>query len=232
MKFDSSKLYFIHPVEKYGLTISPIRGITSTDFTFLASVTPDWNKMNDEDVDDTFGLMCLNGKHLGIFCKTFGNKYYIGIEGWVKGDSGDEYVSLYEEVFDLNSTIDIGFVYKSKSMIKLYLNNKFKHIKINNELIDDYKSSIFWVGCATAQHNYDEKFRHYYHGEFKYSSVHSKSLKLSEIYRIFSSIDNISSIDHIKYNTIFMTDFKTYTPYKILDNTMNGNHLTLYMPDI
>ena len=48
MKFNGNKAYFLTPTNKYGLSKVEPKDITEDNFTYIARLTIDWDKMNKD----------------------------------------------------------------------------------------------------------------------------------------------------------------------------------------
>ena len=86
-----------------------------------------------------------------------------------------------------------------------------------------------WVGAANAFNSCDDAHKHYYRGEISFVGVYGRYLSDDEIRKVY---DNSQSVWHQKQlqdeNTVLFSNLQTTTPYKIYDDSDNGNHLILY----
>ena len=100
---------------------------------------------------------------------------------------------------------------ESNQQIHFICNLEEKYIKLNDfkksfkgKLVTDYRFSYMWVGCGNGL-NDDAKFQFY---------------------------GKMNSVEIIKNNkTIFKTDFKQKTKFKVFDQSNCGNHLVKYDKD-
>jgi len=100
---------------------------------------------------------------------------------------------------------------KGNQKIHFTCNLEEKYLKLNDvqqsfkgKLVNDYRYSYLWIGCGNGL-NDDAKFQFY---------------------------GKMNSVKIIKNNkTIFKTDFKQKTKFKVFDQSNCGNHLIKYKKD-
>ena len=86
-----------------------------------------------------------------------------------------------------------------------------------------------WVGAANAFKTCAIEHRQYFRGSISYVSVHSEYLSDLDIKKIYGNTTSISELKKLQNeNTVLFSDLKIRTPYKVFDNSDNGNHLIVY----
>ena len=208
LKIDKDNVYFLPQSNKNSLsTALPQFSDGVKSFEFMVKFKPDFSKSKP---DTNYGIMMLNGKHLGI--------------SWLESEDGQSNIvgSLWTEnglqqVFSPltnyygKRTEDYTFAHFTVDIENgiMRLNNAAEEKasvsqKIKGKLSNDYKISYLWVGCGNNFENCDDEFRWNFDGDITYAEV---------------IIDG---------KTIFKSKCEKKTKYKIYDESENGNHLIKY----
>ncbi len=111
----------------------------------------------------------------------------------------------------MHNTFKIHFVCNLKEKYLLIKENKglFKEKKINfdGEMLEDYKTAYLWVGCGYGFSECPEEYRQYYTGDISYLKIKKDD------------------------KTIFLSNFKKRTDFKVFDESGCGNHLLKFQED-
>lgn len=230
IQFNGSEAWFVSPDNKYGLSKFPAKKITDGDFSFLAKIKVNWNKMNPNDLTREGGIIIKNGLHLGLSVIKPDNQHvYIKGTIWTMdaslGTNGmknyDILVKVNNEEGDLEKEYEIGFSFKkSEKLFSVYCNGTWKTEKFNGTLLD-YSNAWLWIGCSNPLDTCPIDFKHFFNGEIYNASIFYKSLDKEEIMEVYENFENVSK----RLKPVCLYDFKKQTPYKILDISGNGNHL-------
>jgi hypothetical protein len=201
MRLDKDNVYFLPPNNKNGLSISPPSRFDLCDsFEFIVKVKPDLEKLKEEK----FGgyVVSINGKHLGIQVKD------VFIDGTLWTTTGEKKLTdmnkyIYPKY--MHNTFKIHFICNLKEKYIKIKENKdlFKEqiIKFDGEMIEEYKTAYLWVGCGYGFSECPVEFRQYYTGDISYLEIKKDD------------------------KTIFLSNFKKKTDFKIFDESGCGNHL-------
>lgn len=223
LSFDGKTAWFIQPDSQYGLSTSPIKKITTDNFSFITKVKIDWDKMDGNGDTNQSGIVMINGMHMGISAfKSELSKCSINAKIWTEDDNGNnvEYVNSIQ-INDLETEFEIGFsVDIEKNETFIYCNGQTRLLKLSGRIVD-YSNALFWVGASMPLKYIDFKFHHYLFGEISYVAVVQKTLNSDDYRNLFLDYKNNS----INKNSVAAFDFEKQTPYKILDISGNGNNL-------
>jgi len=196
LTINDNNYFFIPPNNKNGLSTSlPSDFHKAKSFEFICDVEVDVEKMNEFNHQGY--LMCLNGKHLGVFAGTD----YIGVSLWT--EHGEEKVEVFPKDMKRNQRIHFVCNLEKKYFEIKNTGNLWKDKKhyFEGELVSDYRFSYLWIGCGNG-FNDDARFQFY---------------------------GKLHKVEVIKNNkTIFKTDFKQKTKFKVFDQSNCGNHLIKY----
>ena len=248
LNFNGKSGWFCPPKNKYGLSTKEVKDITLDNFSFLARVKPNWDRIRTIPYSHKeCGIIIKNGKHTGIsaIVNEEGTKFFIKGTVWTKVESnvvmpvqdGDvlEFKELAknEEVptdillrvnwgpNDLEKEFDLGFTYnKKEKKLSLYCNGQWETKTFEGELID-YSNSWLWVGVCNPLESCPEEFRHFYFGTMNYVGIYQECLTKEEIVNTFKDTTTINK----NLNPVCIFDFEKHTPYKVLDVTYNGNNI-------
>ena len=66
LEFTGDNAWFVSPDSKYGISRLPAKTITEGDFSFLAKINVNWDKMNPDDRTREGGVIIKNGLHMGL----------------------------------------------------------------------------------------------------------------------------------------------------------------------
>jgi len=197
MILNKDDVYFIPPNNKNGLCTSPPNRFDLCDsFEFIVKIKPDLVALKDEKYGGY--VVGLNGKHLGIQIKD------VFVDGTLWTTTGEKKLThIYPKY--MHDTFKIHFVCNLKEKyIKIKENQGLFEESItyfDGEMVDEYKDSYLWVGCGYGFGECPIEDRQYYTGEISYLEIKK---------------DN---------KTIFLSNFKKYTDFKVFDESGNGNHL-------
>lgn len=229
MRFENGKYYFIKDSNKYNLHLETIKDVTENSFTFITKCKPDWDLI---EKNSTVAIVVKNGKHIGIIGGKFESpsgidEYFISVTGWTIDDE------LNEIPFDLNLQVDkneneynISFIHNlEKKEIELYVNDKKASLNYKGDIID-YSNSYLWVGCGHGFPKYYKDHQWMYTGDIFFIGIYKTNLNKNQIDKIIND-DSLSASTDKNLKPAFVTNFKTYTPYKVKDDTGYGNNLII-----
>ncbi len=171
LKIDKDNVYFLPPTNKNSLsTALPQFSGDVKSFEFKVKFKPDFSKAKSET---PYGIMMLNGKHLGI--------------SWYESDNGQSNIvgSLWTE--DELQQLFAPLTYDRKTLKRvndytyahfivdiengwMRLNNTATK-KIRGKLSNDYRFSYLWLGCGNSFENCDEEYRWHFNGNISYAEV-------------------------------------------------------------
>jgi hypothetical protein len=92
--------------------------------------------------------------------------------------------------------------------------------------IVDYSHSWIWIGACCGFNFFDENHRYYFNGDIDYVGIFQSNLSNESIEHYFKNSE-ISMINET-HKTIVLSNFKNSTPYKIKDDSGNGNNLIIF----
>ena len=230
IKFDGATGYLVPPKNRYQLSTYEPYDVTEYDFTFVARVKADWDKMNPYDKTREGGIIAKNGKHIGLsVLKNTDDRLYIRGQFWCKlEDQSETFYDLFIEVDPeiKDEILNIAFVHnKSEKKLALLLNDKFDEVKYDGEIID-YSDSWVWIGCQNAFDSCEEMHRGFYFGEIHYSSIFGKALTMKQIEDTFQYKTREDIDFELKPLCIF--NYEEKTSYKVFDITGNGNNMIMF----
>jgi len=147
---------------------------------------------------ETRGIVMMNGKHLGI--NIWNDKLNGSI--WTEDGIFDSYVEIDDTYL---GHIECTFICDNKNkQISLIVGDRKTTTDFTGDLVDDYKHSYIWVGCGNGHKDIDEEFKNQFFGD---------------IYHLEVKRDD---------KTIFKSNFKKKTEFKVFDESNSGNHLLKY----
>lgn len=225
MKFNGSEAYFLTPTNKYGLSKVEPKNITEDNFTYLARLTIDWDKMNKDDLTKEGGIVVKNGMHCGLMAfRDHKNMCYIRGCIWVTGPDGlPMLIDRCIEVQDTQKVFELSFTHIKSEKRIIIGDQGFFLDRIYEGDIVDYSSSWFWVACCNALESCDEEHRNYLRADINMVGIFGKALSETEILNVFKENKVNESL-----NPVGFFDFKKQTPYKVYDESKNGNNLVKF----
>ena len=208
LKIDKDNVYFLPPSNKNSLsTALPQFSDGVKSFEFKVKFKPDFSKSKP---DTNYGIMMLNGKHLGIsWLESKDGQSNIVGSLWTEdelqqvfspltnyyGKRTEDYTYAHFIVDIENGWMQLNNAAESKASVTK---------KIKGKLSNDYVFSYLWIGCGNNFENCDDEFRWNFDGDISYAEV---------------IIDG---------KTIFKSKCEKKTKYKIYDESQSGNHLVKY----
>lgn len=231
--FNGDSCYFVVPESKYGLSEIVPKYVTNKNFTFCVQCNPDWDNMVEGEISAEGGLVMKNGQHMGISCFVNSGMRFFRATLWVQDRKGfitciEKQLPVTEESKDKEYFITFRHdIRKKKIVIGNY--NYFEELEYPAASPIDYSNSWLWVGAANAFKTCAIEHRQYFRGSISYVSVHSEYLSDLDIKKIYGNTTSISELKKLQNeNTVLFSDLKIRTPYKVFDNSDNGNHLIVY----
>jgi hypothetical protein len=224
--FDGNSSWYISPNSQYGLSTYPIKKLTTDNFSFVVKVKIDWSKLDGSEEKNQYGIVTINGMHMGInVYKGPNSECYIRGKIWTEDEHGnntefENSIKLIdsEDEFDIVFSVDIH-----NNETFLYCNGRTNTLKLSGRIID-YTNSLFWIGSSTASKYVDKKYQHFMYGEISYVAIIPKLVNINELENLFVDYKN----NPINKNSIAAFDFETRTNYKVLDLSGHGNNLIKY----
>ena len=144
------------------------------------------------------GIVMMNGKHLGI--NVWNDKLNGSI--WTEDGIFDSYVEIDDTYL---GHIECTFICDNKNkQISLIVGDRKTTTDFTGNLVDDYKHSYIWVGCGNGYTHTDNEFKNQFFGD-----IHYLEIKRDD-------------------KTIFKSNFKKKTEFKVFDESNSGNHLLKY----
>ena len=231
--FNGDGAWFVAPDNKYGLSHQPAKTITDNDFSFLAKIRVNWDKMNPDDLTKEGGIIIKYGLHMGLsVVKPDLKDVYVKATIWTidasLGESGmknyDILVKVNWEDGDLDKILQVGLSFKkNEKEFSVYCNGTWETQKYEGSLID-YSNAWLWIGASNPLESCPIAFRQFFNGEIYKIGVFNKALDKEEIAEIYQNFTKVSK----RLKPVGLYDFETITPYKALDISGNGNHLVLF----
>jgi hypothetical protein len=231
MKFVKNECLYITPDNKYDLIRSSIKYLTTDDFTLLVRCRPEWESMNPNDLSAEGGLIAKNGMHCGMTVRRDiinDTDVYVGkciffsevTEGYPIGNEMIIDVLPDKEWYEFSMRHDLA----NKKVI-------FKCDGVSKELIYegdlvDYSHSWLWIGACCGFNFFDINHRHYFNGTMDYIGIFQSYLDDYEVESYFKSPN--PQIRNSKDKAIAISGFKNFTPYKVKDDSENGNNLIIF----
>lgn len=226
MQFKGSEAYFLTPTNKYGLSLKEPKDITEDNFTYLARLTIDWDKMVYGELSAEGGIIVKNGMHCGLmaFRDHAGDTFIRGCI-WATSPAGQPI--LVDKCIEIkeghSATFELSFTHiKNEKRIITGDRGHFEEGTYEGDIVD-YSSSWFWVGCCNALDSCDINHRNFLLGDIQTVGIFSKALSKEEIADIFEN--NRCLPEH---SPVGFFDFKKQTPYKVYDESKNGNNLVKF----
>ena len=136
------------------------------------------------------------------------NGKHLGIHIWNKKLNGSVWTE--DGVFDTyqnigSKDIECRFICDNKNkQISLIVGDRKTTTDFTGNLVDDYKHSYIWVGCGNGHTHTDNEFKSQFFGD-----IHYLEIKRDD-------------------KTIFKSNFKKKTEFKVFDESLSGNHLLKY----
>ena len=233
INFTGENCYFVVPESKYGLSEIVPKYVTENSFTFCVKCKPDWDSMVEGEASAEGGLVMKNGQHMGIGCFVNGGQRYFRASLWVQDRKG--FISAIEKHLPVTTeekdkeyfiTFRHDFV-KKRVVIGNY--NHYVEMTYNAASPIDYSNSWLWVGCANAFNSCAPEHRQYFRGDISFVSVHQEYLSDLQIKNIYGNTTSISELKKLQNeNTVLFSNLEIKTPYKVFDDSDNGNHLIVY----
>jgi hypothetical protein len=231
MKLSKDECLYVTPDNKYDLIRSSIKNLTSSDFTILVRFKPDWDVMNPNDLSAEGGLVAKNGMHCGMTVRRdFINDsdVYVGkciffSEKELGNPIGNEMIidlpkdkEWYE--FSMRHDLEnkkVNFTYQTIT----------KEINYEGDIVD-YSHSWLWVGACCGFNFFDINHRHYFNGDIDYVGIYQSYLSDEVIKLYFENSE--TNVINVSDNVLLISNFKNSTPYKIKDDSGNGNNLIIF----
>jgi hypothetical protein len=217
--------YYIPNQHKNAVGLFNLADLVQNDFTMLCTAKPDW-ELCGTDHWSAYGILSINGMDLGIYCiKDKNGRKCLRAEFWVDNNNPQvKYTEISSDDLDLDNELNLAFEFKKNKYVKLVCNEVEKKIEFTEDLID-YTTSWLWVGAANHRWNVDGALWRGYKGEVSNISIYGSVLNR----QIYSYFEDREFFDDNKYNPFFIMSKDNRTPYKIFDESGNGNHLCLNM---
>lgn len=226
LTFNGKDAWFVSPDNKYGLCKSPAKDITEGNFSFLARVKVNWDKMNPDSSSREAGIIIKSGLHMGLsVVKASDDDLFVQSTIWTysddfKGEKTRSHVIL-QKIKNKDDYYNVCFTFnRDTNEHSLYFNGEMITENFEGYLID-YTKSWLWVGVANPLNTCPEQFRQFFNGDIYNVGIFSKSLSHLEIKKYFEDFKHFNP----QSNPISLIDFERQTPYKILDISGNGNNL-------
>lgn len=231
MKFLKDECLYVTPDNKYDLIRSSIKYLTTDDFTILVRFKPDWDVIDPNDLSSEGGLVAKNGMHCGLMVR---KDNINGVDGYFgkciffsEKEPGHPIVN--ESIIELEKKED-WYEFSMRHDLKNKKVN-FKYENITKEIeyegdIIDYSHSWIWIGACCGLNFFDKTHRHYFNGEIDYVAIFQSYLGDERVEEYFKNSE--PSILNVNDNVILISNFKNSTPYKVKDDSGNGNNLIIF----
>ena len=230
MLFDSKNVYLFQTGNHNSLILNNGARFWDSEFTLLMRFKPDKESslQNTNMGSDHVGCpIAMNGKHIGIFYKVNEYEEQVVFEWWELGKQGDEFKSLVHS-FKLDDKIEYFDVILRRNENKFTFSVNGKVLQSDTELLsDDYTHSLLWLGAATM---FSEEHSFPFRGDIEKVSLNKSALTNTHVNKFFTDYDTFLKDLNITANAypLFASSFKKHTYYKIMDESINGNHPILY----
>jgi hypothetical protein len=181
--------------------------------------------MNKDDLTKEGGIVVKNGMHCGLMAfRDHKDMCYIRGCIWVTGPDGlPMLIDRCIEVQDTQKVFELSFTH-IKSEKKIIIGDQgFFLDRVYEGDIVDYSTSWFWVSCCNALESCDEEHRNYLRADIDMIGIFGKALNPDEITNVFKNEKVDESLKPVGF-----FDFKKTTPYKIYDESKNGNNLVKF----
>jgi hypothetical protein len=226
MKFKNELAYGIGNANKFGLIKNSAENITLSDFTFCAKVKVDWHKMKKKNHTETAGIICKSGMHLGLMINKTDDNKYLKAMAWVDNEGTYTPAEILMYIDDEEEILNLSFIHNlDTKTITLVKNGKSDSVTYTGKLIEEYKDSWIWIGCANAFEPCDPIHRNFFNGDINFIGIFNQALPIDIIDELFSQ-EKLNN--PFEYGTIVYTNLKEKTQYKIKDMSGNGNNLLKY----
>ena len=210
LKIDKDNVYFLPQTNKNSLsTALPQFSGNVKSLEFKVKFKPDFSKSKP---DTNYGVIMLNGKHLGIsWSESKDGQCNIIGSLWTEEEYQKLSVPLTNDKETLNRANDYTYAHFVVDIENgwMRLNNVAESKasvtkKIKGKLSNDYVFSYLWLGCGNNFENCDEEYRWNFYGNINYAEV------------------------IINGKTVFHSTCQKKTKYKVYDESQSGNHLVKY----
>ena len=246
MKFGFDNSYVFLNGNKHGLiTNLSTDAFTSEDFTILANISPDYDKMDELLKDNNWVHQMIvgkNGKHIGLCFTGFVDDsknihYHLSFEWWQnpskeenKNPDQDEVQSIQIKLERDEKNIPVKLV-KFNNKFELNVNDSVKTKQYTN--IIDYSTSFLWLGCANRIHKTLEETKEFgsiYYGSINKIHIQEGLLLTKDVELFYSDFETFCHFfgTNNGVKAYFSSDFSQISLYKIKDHSNNGNHALLF----
>lgn len=248
MFLSKDNTYLFHNIDRHGLIVNKVQDMLFWKFTLLVEIKPDFNYIKEKLKHVDNFQQCIigkNGKHTGLFLCAYiiDGSIHCNLEyqWWELGGRVTNHAVTYvnEEVF---KNIILPVHIEENSIFKIIVQKTAKEIVIEsngNRVSEsygdfiDYTTALMWLGAANRLNDSldaEDPYNNIYQGDiFK---LHLQDVPLREEYKKLFFNDYKKFLDlklDIKKNKVYITtDFSEISPYKILDQSGNGNHPIIF----
>lgn len=235
MIFDGTLSYLFNTGNNSGLIKNGINQVFMGECTILCRYKPDIEGMIKAMPEIGFlstGIICKNGQHIGIFFKIIRN--HIGDEPWVYRFSFEYWEKGKTEQTILDVDIDPKEIKDKWFDIEFLQTNTTFTFSVNGKAVTgkylnlvDYSNSYLWVGCANRL---APDWKHELIGEIDKLAVDLDTIIPFKRNIFFEDYDAFNDLvlRNRDSKTVFLSNFKKFTYYKIHDDSGNGNHPIKY----
>ena len=248
MYFDKHNTYLFHNIDRHGLIINKVQDMMFWKFTMLVEIVPDLQHIKEKlKTEDNFQQCIIgkNGKHTGLFLCAYvideTIHFNLEYQWWELGGRVANHAVTYvnEDVFK-NLILPIHVEENSKFEVVVERTENEITVKANGnsqtseygDLID-YSTALMWLGAANRLNDTldaEDPYNNIYVGEI--NKLHLQDKPLDPAYQAMFFNDYEKFLDlklDVKRSKIYITtDFSEVSPYKILDQSGNGNHPVIY----
>jgi len=215
IKFDGTNCLFLPSFSRNSVSTYNIKKLFEDSFTIRTRVKIDWDKLKPNSEEQVkYGIVCLNGMDMGIFCNIEENKFTneyrkcITAEVWTNVENGTAIRNdLMFEVKGDNKFLDIEFRYGKDKFIELLVDENWSKMHLRGDVVD-YSESFLWIGCCNNNKDIPENLTGNLYGEMK---------------KVIITSGEKSFIDCDFTKDITMAH--NVTDYKVYDYSGNANHL-------
>lgn len=233
---------YLFPIgNKNGLVGNETVDFFTKDCTILTSFKPDLEECVKEIGEDgryVGTVVGKNGKHVGIFFIVYKDgldnlHYQVSLEYWQnplweqnQSEADDE---LKRVDFEFTpEQCENGFDVSLKrvgSKFIITVNGESREAEINGLI--DYTYSFMWIGAASRLSEFQPCI---FYGNIDKMHIQYGATSEDEDELFFNNYESfINKLDKNKNDkNVFTSDFRMYTPYKIFDQSNNGNHPIKY----
>lgn len=245
MKIDKNNTFLFHNVDRHGLIFNHVRDMIVGEFTLLIEFKPDIEHIREKLNTEPNYQQCIvgkNGKHTGLFICAYDidGEPHLNLEyQWWQNPLWEQNQNPEEDEFknvivpikvDVDSTYRV-IVQKTKREISVECNLNKKSLEFDS--IIDYSNSLMWLGAANRLNDtpdIEDPYNNIFTGEILKMHLQEKSIEHEHIKLFFDDYNKFLDLKlDVKKNKVFFTsDFSNITPYKILDQSGNGNHPIIF----